>query len=133
MRGVVGMTADVVAYQPQEHILQDSAPIALMYRNMGTRTAEEVVTRALGELALTLSALTAALHRPEAPEVGRQLRRAQRMAEQLGMVSLGQVAGDLRDCLEARDPVALAAVRSRLMRVAEASLAPDKALLDRRT
>jgi hypothetical protein len=126
------MTAEVVAFRPQEHILQDSAPIALMYRTMGTRAAEEVVTRALGELALTLAGLHSALAEPGAAEVSRPLRRAQRMAEQLGMVSLGAVAADLRHCLDRGDPVALGAVRARLLRVAEASLTPDKALLDQR-
>ena len=60
----------------------------------------------------------------------RQLRRLQRMAENLGMVSLGLVAGDLRDCLDRGDVTAFSAVWARLLRIAERSLASDKDLLD---
>ena len=60
----------------------------------------------------------------------RQLRRLHRMAEQLGMESLGAVAADLRRCLDIGDATAFSAVWARLLRVAERSLAVDKALLD---
>jgi hypothetical protein len=70
--------------------------------------------------------------RDDRPDMLRHLRRLQRMAEQLGMVSLGQVAGDIRACLDRGDPVAFAAVWARLLRVAECSLAPARGLADRR-
>ena len=63
-------------------------------------------------------------------DLTRQLRRLQRMAENLGMVSLGVVAGDLRACMECCDTTAFAAVWARLLRIAERSLASDKALLE---
>jgi hypothetical protein len=52
------------------------------------------------------------------------------MAENLGMVSLGLVAGDVRECLDRADVTAFAAVWARLVRTAERSLALDKGLLD---
>ena len=42
------------------------------------------------------------------------------------MVSFAEVCGDVRACIERSDLVAFSAVWSRLMRVAERSLAPDK-------
>ena len=45
----------VVMLQPQERILQDGEVIASIYRNLGTAAADQVVSRALGELALTLA------------------------------------------------------------------------------
>lgn len=121
---------NVVALRPKDRLRQDGEAIAAIYRNLGTATAEQMVTRALGELALTMAGIAAQLRTHEVADLSRQLRRLQRMAENLGMVSLGQVAGDARDCLERSDSTAFAAVCARLMRVAERSLAADKGLVD---
>jgi hypothetical protein len=122
----------VLAFQPVEIVRHDSAPIALIYRNMGTSAAEEVVSRALAELALTLAALGGPVPSADPRDPIRGLRRIRRMAGQLGLVSLAQVAGDMATAFEQADAVAAAAVWARLMRVAEVSLAPDTAHLDLR-
>ncbi|MDZ4095477.1 MAG: hypothetical protein U1D35_11300 [Paracoccaceae bacterium] len=124
------MNATVTVLRPQDRVRQDVEPVAAMYRDMGTLAAEQVVTRALGELALTMSGLAQQVRTHELSDLARQLRRLQRMSEQLGLVSLGLVAGDVRKCLDIGDATAFAAVWARLMRVAERSLAPDKDLLD---
>ena len=124
------MTGIVVAFRPKERVRQDSEPIALMYRNMGTSAAEQVVTRALAELAMAMTGLSDRVRAHDMSDLGRQLRRLQRMSEQLGLVSLGHVAGDVRLCLDAGDPTAFAAVWARMMRVAECSLAAEKGLMD---
>jgi hypothetical protein len=121
---------NVVALPVVERIRQDSEPIATIYRNLGTSSAEQVVTRALGELALTMAGLASQVREHELQDLARQLRRLQRMSENLGMISLGLIAGDVRDCLDRSDVTAFSAVWARLVRVAERSLAPDKALLD---
>ena len=121
---------NVVALRPKERVRQDAEPIATMYRNLGTASAEQVVTRALGELALTMSGLASQIRDHDLGDLIRQLRRLQRMGENLGMVSLGLVSADLRICLDRKDSTAFAAVWARLLRIAERSLAPDKALLD---
>lgn len=121
---------NVVALRPAERVRQDGEAIAVIYRNLGTTTAEQMVTRALGELALTMAGLAAQVKCHELADLTRQLRRLQRMAENLGMVSLGLVAGDARDCLDRADATAFAAVWARLVRVAERSLASDKGLAD---
>lgn len=121
---------NVVALQPKERVRQDAEPIATIYRNLGTSSAEQVVTQALGELALTMAGLATQVRAHEMGDLLRQLRRLQRLAENLGMVSLGVVAGDLRVCMERSDPTAFAAVWARLLRIAERSLSSDKDLLD---
>ncbi len=125
-----GVMKNVVALQPKERVRQDAEPIATIYRNLGTAGAEQVVARALGELALTMAGLASQVRAHEMGDLIRQLRRLQRMAENLGMVSLGVVAGDLRACLERADTTAFAAVWARLLRIAERSLASDKTLLE---
>lgn len=122
--------SNVVALRPKDRLRQDGEAIAAIYRNLGTATAEQMVTRALGELALAMAGIAEQLRAHELADLARKLRRLQRMAENLGMVSLGEVAGDARDCLERADPTAFAAVCARLMRVAERSLATDKGLVD---
>ncbi|MCU0900417.1 MAG: hypothetical protein MUC82_07980 [Cypionkella sp.] len=125
------MQADnVVSLRPIERVRQDGEPIATIYRNLGTDSAEQVVTRALGELALTMAGLAHQVRAHELADLTRQLRRLQRMAENLGMVSLGLVACDVRNCLDQGDSTAFAAVWARLIRIAERSLASDKDLLD---
>lgn len=124
------MTATVTVLRPKDQVRQDAEPVAAMYRDMGTAAAEQVVTRALGELALTMSGLAEQVRSHEMRDLARQLRRLQRMSEQLGMVSLGLVASDVRLCLEGSDVTAFSAVWARLMRVAERSLAVDRDLLD---
>lgn len=121
---------NVVALPFVERIRQDSEPIAVIYRNLGTSSAEQVVARALGELALTMAGMASQVREHEMHDLSRQLRRLQRMSENLGLISLGLVAADVRNCLERTEVTAFSAVWARLVRIAERSLAPDKALLD---
>jgi len=123
-------TENVVALRPRERVRQDAEPIATIYRNLGTSSAEQVVTRALAELALTMAGLAQQVRAHDMGDLMRQLRRLQRMAENLGMVSLGLVACDLRDCLDRGEVTAFSAVWARLLRIAERSLSSDKELLD---
>jgi hypothetical protein len=124
------MTAVIMALQPNDRVRQDSEPIALMYRTMGTKAAEEVVNRALAELTLAVNGLISQVQSHQLADVSRQLRRLSRMSDQLGMVSLCHVSGDARTCLEVGDKTAFAAVWARLMRVAERSLSTGGGLQD---
>ncbi len=120
---------NVVALRPNDRLRQDAEPIATIYRNLGTASAEQVVTRALTELALTMSGLAAQVQAHDLADMARQLRRLQRMSENLGLVSLGLIAADVRTCLERSDVTAFSAVWARLLRVAERSLSADRSLL----
>ncbi|WP_149141849.1 hypothetical protein [Gemmobacter caeruleus] len=124
------MMGNVTVLRPKDQLRQNAEPVAAMYRDLGTVQAEQVVTRALGELALAMSGLAAQVRAHEMQDLSRQLRRLQRLSEQLGMLSLAQVAGDLRVCLDQADATAFSAVWARLLRVAERSLVVDKALLE---
>jgi hypothetical protein len=122
--------SNIVVFRPRERIRQDGEAIAALYRNLGTATAEQLVTRALGELALTMSGLDAQVRARDLADLTRQLRRLQRMAENLGMISLSAVAGDAGACLQSGDSTAFSAVWARLIRIAERSLSSDKGLAD---
>jgi hypothetical protein len=119
---------NVVALRPKERVKQDGEPIATIYRNLGVTSAEQVVTRALTELAMTMAGLASQIRKHDLADVDRQLRRLQRMSENLGMISLGVIAGDVRLCLDRSDVTGFASVWARLLRVAERSLAMDREL-----
>lgn len=121
---------NIVALRPTERVRQDVEPIAAIYRNLGTASAEGVVTRALAELAITMVGLAAQVREHQLDDLTQQLRRLARMAENLGLVSLAAVSMDVSACLQRADPTAFAAVWARLIRIAERSLVCDDAIMD---
>ncbi len=125
------MNAKIAVLRPHDHVCQNSEPIATMYRDMGRAAAEQVVNRALGEIALTMSDLAHKVRAHDLTDLGRHLRRLQRMSAHLGLVSLGAAADHVQTCLANDDSTAFSAVWARLIRVAERSLEPSKDRLDR--
>lgn len=115
---------------PREVVRQDVEAIAEIYRNLGAPVAEQLVTRALGELALTMAGIAEKVRKHELRDLVRHLTRLQRLADDIGLVSLGVVAGDAGSCLARGDPTGFSAVWARLVRVAEASLTHDPGIAD---
>jgi hypothetical protein len=113
---------DVTTLRPREVVRQDVEAIAVVYRNLGAPVAEQMVTRALGELALTMAGIAEKVRSQELRDLARQLGRLGRLAGDLGLVSLATVAVDAKTCLERADGTAFSAVWARLLRVAERSL-----------
>ncbi len=121
---------NIAALPLVERVRQDAEPIATIYRNLGTSAAEQVVTRALAELGLAMAGLARQVRSHDLADVSRQLRKVQRMAEHLGMVSLGAVADDARTCFDRSDVTAFSAVWARLIRVTERSLTCEPSARD---
>ena len=115
---------------PREVVRQDVEAIAEIYRNLGAPVAEQLVTRALGELALTMAGIAEKVRKHELRDLVRHLTRLQRLADDIGLVSLAVVAGDAGSCLARGDPTGFSAVWARLVRVAEASLTHDPGIAD---
>lgn len=122
----------VTALMPHEVVRQDVEAIAAMYRNLGAPVAEQMVTRALGELALSMTRIAEKVRARDLHDLARQLSRLGRLAEDMGLISLASIAGDVRTCLERADGTAFSAVWARLMRVAELSLSPQAGVADLR-
>lgn len=122
--------ARVTALIPREVVRQDVEAIAAIYRNLGAPTAEKMVARALGELALTMARLAETVRAQDLRDVSDHLVRLGRLADDLGLCSLSAVARDSRVCLERADSTAFAAVWARLVRVAERSLSPHAGIAD---
>jgi hypothetical protein len=113
---------DVTALRPRDVVRTDVEAITLIYRNLGAPVAEQMVTRALGELALAMAGIVEKVRSQELRDLARQLGRLQRLAGDLGLISLSSVASDAKTCLERADSTSFAAVWARLLRVAERSL-----------
>jgi hypothetical protein len=121
---------EVAVLHPHEVVRQDVEAVAEIYRNLGAPTAEQVVSRALGELALTMAGIVEKVRVQDLRDLSRQLARLRRLAEDIGLVSLARVAGDAQACLERADSTAFSAVWARLLRVAERSLSTDQGVAD---
>jgi hypothetical protein len=121
---------EVTALRPHEVVCQDVEAIAVVYRNLGAPVAEKMVTRALGELALTMAGIAEKVRAQELRNLAQQLGRLGRLAGDLGLVSLAKVAHDAKTCLERADGTAFSAVWARLLRVAERSLATGPGVVD---
>lgn len=128
--GYVMSGAVILALKPREIPSQDIEQIASIYRNLSSQAAEQVVARALGELALHLSALAERIAAHQMGDLLRRLKRLDRMAQNLGLKTLSQVTQDLAICLERGDATAFAAVWARMMRVADGTLATDHNMQD---
>lgn len=124
------MMGEIATLRPREVVRQDVEAIAVIYRNLGAPVAEQMVTRALGELALTMAGIAEKVRAQELRDLARQLGRLGRLAADLGLLTLAAVAGDAKTCLERAESTAFAAVWARLLRVAERSLAADVGLAD---
>ena len=113
---------EISTLRPREVVRQDVEAIAVIYRNLGAPVAEQMVARALGELALTMAGIAEKVRSQELRDLARQLGRLTRLAGDLGLSTLATVAADAKSCLESADSTAFSAVWARLMRVAERSL-----------
>jgi hypothetical protein len=121
---------EVALLWPREVVRQDVEAIAVIYRNLGATVAEQMVTRALGELALTMAGIAEKVRAQDLRDLARQLGRLGRLAGDLGLVTLAAVAGDAKTCLERAESTAFSAVWARLLRVAERSLSAEAGLAD---
>lgn len=122
----------VTSLTPHEVVRQDVEAIAAIYRNLGAPVAEQMVTRALGELALTMTGIVEKVRAQDLRDLARQLTRLGRLAQDIGLISLACIATDARTCLERADGTAFSAVWARLMRVAEQSLSLPAGVADLR-
>lgn len=112
----------VLQIKPLEKVSVDQERLGALYSQLGEASAEDVVCRALEELALRMSHCEK-LHGEQAwPQLRKNTRSLIAIADQIGMQKLSQIASDVTQCIDANDHNGLAATLSRLLRVGERSL-----------
>tara|TARA_R110002095_G_C4122000_1_gene226496 strand:- start:135 stop:512 length:378 start_codon:yes stop_codon:yes gene_type:complete len=112
----------VLQMKPTEHVSVDHDRLGALYSQLGEAGAEDIVCRALEEMALRLTHCTEMYHNENWPSLRKSARSLIAIGDQIGMQVLTRVAADVTKCIDAGDKTALAATLSRLIRVGERSL-----------
>ena len=107
---------------PVERPRLDAGPLRALCKELGPASAEDMVCRAMEELALRLCQVQEQALRGPREDMCKTLRTMAAIAEPVGLSGLAQVARDVCRCIEAGDPVAEAATLARLARTGEQSL-----------
>lgn len=108
--------------KPDEHVRLERRRLDALYDSMGERQAEEIICRAMEELAMRLALIERAHASADLPAVTKGARGVAAIAAQVGMVRLAEVAIDVARCADRRDAPALGATLARLMRIGDRSL-----------
>lgn len=102
-----------------------------LYMQLGSAGAEDVVCRALEELAVRLTHTERFYRSGALSDMRKSARSLIAIADQVGMGTLARVAGDVTGCIDAGDGTALAATLARLLRIGDTSLNEIWELQDR--
>lgn len=106
-----------------ETVQLDQARLDMLFSQLGDAGAENVMCRAMEELAVRLSQCDTLWRAQNKMQLRKHSRSLIAIADQIGMDTLARVAGDVTDCVDVKDDVALAATLSRMLRIGERSLA----------
>ena len=112
----------VSVLEPTEGARLDSDRLNALYAQLGRAAAEEVICRAMEELAVRLSYIDEMYRARDWESLRKSTRALIAIAEQIGMMGLARAASNVIDCIDDRDAAALAATLSRLNRLGEKSL-----------
>ena len=112
----------VLQIKPMESVSVDQDRLGALYSQLGAAGAEDVVCRALEELALRMSHCEMLYREGHWDELRKNTRSLIAIADQIGMLALSHVASDVTACIDQGNGIAVAATLSRLMRVGDRSL-----------
>ena len=118
----VSSMEQVLKIRPNENVRVDHDRLGALYAELGEAAAEDVVCRAMEELALRLSHCSRLHSDDQWEELRKCTRSLIAIADQIGMLVLARVAGDVIETLDARDVPAIGATLARLLRIGEQSL-----------
>ena len=107
---------------PGDRVQLDVDRIHKIYTDLGPTRAEDVICRAIEEMALRLFRSDGLWTTRDTERLGTCLRALIAIADQVGMLSITQVARDVQIALSRKDEPAVAATLARLRRVGESSM-----------
>ncbi len=119
--GVI-LVSDVCELIQFENVRLDPDRLKTLYHQMGESGAEEVVCRAIEELAVRLSHCERLWHKRDIEGLRKSARSLVAISEQIGMTMLARVAGDVTKSIDQYDLAAIGATLYRLLRIGERSL-----------
>lgn len=112
----------VLQLRLSESVMLDHGQLGTLYAQLGTASAEDVVCRAIEELANRMSECERFYRMRQLAELRKHARSLIAISEQLGMHALGDAARSVTECIDNADHVALAATLSRMLRIGDQSL-----------
>ncbi len=112
----------VTVLKYSEIVRVDPRRVEELHKQLGESGAEDVICRALEELASRLSRAERCYREARHHEMRKAARSVVAIADQIGMSLLAKVALDVALCIDAGDGVALSATMTRLLRIGESSL-----------
>lgn len=112
----------VLKIRLSEVVQVDHDRLGALYAELGESAAEDVVCRAMEELALRLSHCSRLHSAQEWNELRKCAKSLIAISEQIGMLVLARVANDVIETLDANDGPAISATLARLLRIGEQSL-----------
>jgi hypothetical protein len=114
--------SEVVKIRLSEQIDLDENRLGTLYAQLGERSAESIVCRAMEELAVRMAQCDTLWRTKNFEKLRKHARSLIAIADQIGMHNLAQVARDVTTCIDAQDDIAIAATLSRMLRIGERSL-----------
>ena len=118
-----GVTVEQVTLLKQdERVRLDPQRLDTLFDQLGETGAEDIVCRALEELAARLSHAERCYREGRIADMRKSSRSLIAITDQVGMSLLAGVAGDVTASIDAGDHVALAATFARLLRIGKRSL-----------
>ncbi|MGV6850508.1 MAG: hypothetical protein ACWA5A_19220 [Marinibacterium sp.] len=113
----------VVTLAPDENVRLDFTRLEELYIQLGEVGAEDVVCRAVEELAQRLAHCEDFWRRGEVDNLRKCARSLVAIADQVGLAKMARVAKDVTASIDAGDRVAISATLGRLARIGARSLA----------
>lgn len=118
----VNVVAEIHTLIQNESVRLNPDRLAELYGQLGESGAEDVVCRAIEELAVRLSHCEQDWRAGRRAELAKRARSLIAISDQIGMTALARVAGDVVAAQGVNDPAAQSATLFRLIRIGEKSL-----------
>lgn len=118
----VNVVATLLALLNDETVRLDPDRLGELYTQLGETGAQDVVCRAIEELAVRLSHCERLWRQRDWMQLRKSARSLVAISEQIGMCALARVARDVTQAIDADDLPAIGATLFRLLRVGERSL-----------
>jgi hypothetical protein len=130
---IKGEKMQVQQLRPTEGVAVDQDRLGALYAEVGAAEAEEALCRAMEDIAKRMTQCDSYYRAGKLKPLRGTARGLIKTADAIGMHSLSRVAGDVTDCIDRMDEVALTATLSRLIRIGERSLIAIWDLQDAKT
>ncbi len=112
----------VITITPADRVRLNSECLEALYHRLGEEQADDVLCRAMEELAIRLKQSEKQYRAGTSRELRKSVHALIGIADQIGMLTLARVAEDVTICIDSGDWVALGATFARLARTGDQSL-----------